>query len=463
MNNRFLRHLQLTLLGMDLVAINIVFFIARFFFQREMLIEAYVEYTYFGVYLNVAWLVVALSGNVYHERNIFSFEMFAGRSTRAFLYFLLMICAFLFFSHFFIISRLFIGTIIVGIPLLLTCNRFLYLAVYHYFKKKDFFHSKVVVLGYNDLSRKLVDYLEEDGVNKEVVGYCEELENIHELSRYPILGNIKGALDVCKRYGATEIYSTIVPEQNPGIYRLIKAADQNCIRFRIVPDIGALVKRQVFIDYLNEIPVLSLRREPLDDLGNKIKKRIFDIVVSSLVTIFILSWLIPLIGLLIKLESKGPVFFRQQRSGQDNKSFWCLKFRSMTVNDNANLVQATRNDARITRLGQFLRRTSLDEFPQFLNVLMGDMSIVGPRPHMLKHTADYSKIIDEYMIRQFLKPGITGWAQVNGFRGETKTLDQMKKRVEYDLWYMENWNMWLDIKIMFLTVFNTIKGEENAF
>ena len=135
----------------------------------------------------------------------------------------------------------------------------------------------------------------------------------------------------------------------------------------------------------------------------------------------------------------------------------------MRVNENANLVQATKGDARITRLGQFLRRTSLDEFPQFLNVLMGDMSIVGPRPHMLKHTADYSKIIDEYMIRQFLKPGITGWAQVNGFRGETKTLDQMKKRVEYDLWYMENWNMWLDLKIMFLTVFNTIKGEENAF
>jgi putative colanic acid biosynthesis UDP-glucose lipid carrier transferase len=135
----------------------------------------------------------------------------------------------------------------------------------------------------------------------------------------------------------------------------------------------------------------------------------------------------------------------------------------MKVNDNANTLQATKNDVRITKLGEFLRRTSLDEFPQFLNVLMGDMSIVGPRPHMLKHTNDYSKIIDEYMIRQFLKPGITGWAQVNGFRGETKTLDQMKKRVEYDLWYMENWSMWLDIKIMFLTVFNTIKGEENAF
>jgi putative colanic acid biosysnthesis UDP-glucose lipid carrier transferase len=319
------------------------------------------------------------------------------------------------------------------------------------------------VLGYNNLSKRLVDYLEEDGVNKEVIGYCDEEENVNELSRYPILSNINNVLEVCKQHGATEIYSTIVPESNPGIYRLIKKADQNCIRFRIVPDVGALVKRQVFIDYLNEIPVLSLRKEPLDDLGNKIRKRVFDIIVSSLVTVFILSWLIPLIGLLIKLESKGPVFFRQQRSGKDNKSFWCLKFRSMTVNDNANSLQATRNDARITKLGKFLRRTSLDEFPQFLNVLRGDMSIVGPRPHMLKHTADYSKVIDEYMIRQFLKPGITGWAQVNGFRGETKTLDQMKKRVEYDLWYMENWSLWLDVKVMFLTVYNTVKGEENAF
>jgi putative colanic acid biosysnthesis UDP-glucose lipid carrier transferase len=463
MNSRFVRHLQLTLLVLDVLAINIVFFTAQFFFRKEMHIEAYAEYTYFGYFLTIAWFLVTLSGNVYHEKNICSFELFARRSTRAFAYFLLLVCAFLFFSHFYIISRLFIATVLCCIPVLLTGNRFLYLGVFQYFRKKDFFVNKVVVIGYNNVSKRLVDYLEEDGVNKEIVGFCEELENINELSRYPILSNINGALEVCKQYGATEIYSTIAPEANPGIYRLIKKADQNCIRFRIVPDMGALVKRQVHVDYLNEMPVISLRKEPLDDLGNKIKKRIFDIVVSSLVIVFILSWLVPLIGLLIKLESKGPIFFKQLRSGKDNKSFWCFKFRSMTVNANAHLLQATRNDARITKIGAFLRRSSLDEFPQFLNVFMGSMSIVGPRPHMLKHTDDYSKIIDEYMIRQFLKPGITGWAQVNGFRGETKTLDQMKKRVEFDLWYMENWNLWLDIRIMFLTVFNTIKGEENAF
>lgn len=463
MNSRFVRNLQFILMALDVLAINVVFFTVQFYFRRETLIEAYTEYSYFAFFLSIAWVLVSLSLNVYHEKNILSFESFAKRSTRAFAYFAFLVFTFLFFSHFYIISRLFSIVVMCCTPLLLTFNRFLYLAIFQYVKKKDFFVNKVVVIGYNNLSKKLVDYLEEDGVNKEIVGYCEEMDKITELSRYPILSNVSGALEVCKKYGVTEIYSTIAPEQNPRIYKLIRKADQNCIRFRIVPDIGALVKRQVYIDYINELPVLSLRKEPLDELTNRFKKRIFDILVSGFVTLFILSWLIPLIGLLIKLESKGPVFFKQQRSGKDNKSFWCLKFRSMRVNDHANTLQASRDDARITRIGRFLRRTNLDEFPQFLNVLSGDMSIVGPRPHMLKHTVDYSKIIDQYMIRQFLKPGITGWAQVNGFRGETKTLEQMKKRVEFDLWYMENWSWWLDIRIMFLTIFNTIKGEENAF
>jgi putative colanic acid biosysnthesis UDP-glucose lipid carrier transferase len=463
MNSRFVRHLQFILLALDVLAINIVYFTTQFYFRREAMIEAYAEYSYFAFFLSIAWILVTLGVNVYHEKNILSFELFAKRSTRAFAYLTLLVCAFLFFSHFHIISRLFSLVVMLCIPLMLVANRFLYLVIFQFVRRKDFFVNKVVVIGYNNLSKKLVDYLEEDGVNKEVIGFCEEFDKIHELSRYPILSNVSGTLEVCKKYGATEIYSTIAPEENPRIYKLMRHADQNCIRFRIVPDIGALVKRQVYVDYINEIPVLSLRKEPLDELTNRIKKRAFDIIVSLSVTVFILSWLIPLIGLLIKLESRGPVFFSQQRSGKDNRPFWCLKFRSMRMNANANTMQATRNDARITRIGRFLRRTNLDEFPQFLNVLRGDMSIVGPRPHMLKHTTDYSKIIEQYMIRQFLKPGITGWAQVNGFRGETKTLEQMRKRVEYDLWYMENWSWWLDIRIMFLTIFNTIKGEENAF
>jgi putative colanic acid biosynthesis UDP-glucose lipid carrier transferase len=185
-------------------------------------------------------------------------------------------------------------------------------------------------------------------------------------------------------------------------------------------------------------------------------------VVSGLVTIFILSWLIPLLGLLIKLESKGPILFVQLRSGKNNKPFRCYKFRSMGENKDPS-VQATKNDMRVTKIGRFIRKSSLDEFPQFLNVLKGEMSIVGPRPHMLKHTEDFASKADEYMVRQFLKPGITGWAQVNGYRGEIRELVHIKKRVEYDLWYLENWSLWLDVRIMFLTVYNVFKGEENAY
>jgi lipopolysaccharide/colanic/teichoic acid biosynthesis glycosyltransferase len=175
-----------------------------------------------------------------------------------------------------------------------------------------------------------------------------------------------------------------------------------------------------------------------------------------------MSWLVPVIGIIIKLSSKGPIFFAQTRSGLDNKEFTCFKFRSMRVNELSDEVQATRNDSRTTAFGRFLRRTSLDEMPQFFNVLMGDMSVVGPRPHMLKHTSDYSKIIEGFMVRQLVTPGITGSAQVNGFRGETKSKEDMENRVKYDVWYIENWTLLLDIKLIFLTIMNLIKGSDNA-
>jgi lipopolysaccharide/colanic/teichoic acid biosynthesis glycosyltransferase len=181
------------------------------------------------------------------------------------------------------------------------------------------------------------------------------------------------------------------------------------------------------------------------------------------VTVFFLSWFLPLVALLIRLDSKGPVFFRQLRSGKDNKPFYCLKFRTMYVNGDSDRVPTTRGDKRITRVGAFLRTTSIDELPQFLNVLLGEMSVVGPRPHMVKQTDAYSVIIDNYMVRHFLTPGITGWAQVNGYRGETKETADMSNRVNADIWYMENWSFLLDLKIVFLTVWQSVRGHENAF
>ncbi len=191
-------------------------------------------------------------------------------------------------------------------------------------------------------------------------------------------------------------------------------------------------------------------------------KRLFDILFSGLVLLVLSVSLFPVIALLIKIDSSGPILFRQLRPGRNNRLFWCYKFRTMKVNDQIE-VQASKNDTRITRIGAFLRKTSLDELPQFFNVLIGDMSVVGPRPNMQNQLLYYSKHIPEYPIRHTITPGITGYAQVSGFRGETKELYLMKKRVEYDLEYMQNWSLSFDIKIIWLTILNMIKGEENAY
>ena len=274
---------------------------------------------------------------------------------------------------------------------------------------------------------------------------------------------LNDTLQVAKDLDVQEIFSTITPEQNKDIYSLMYQAEKECIRFKIVPNLSIFITREVHIEYFGELPILSLRSEPLDDVGNRIKKRVLDITISFFVMVFILSWLIPILGLLILLESKGPVFFKQLRTGKNKKSFYCIKFRSMRFNKDADLKQATQNDTRITKIGKFIRKTSLDEFPQFINVFIGEMSLIGPRPHMLKHTSDYSKVVDDYMVRQFIKPGITGWAQINGYRGEITNPEQIQMRVNKDLWYLENWTLWLDIQILFLTVYHVFKGDKNVY
>ncbi|WP_353482874.1 exopolysaccharide biosynthesis polyprenyl glycosylphosphotransferase [Haliscomenobacter sp.] len=247
------------------------------------------------------------------------------------------------------------------------------------------------------------------------------------------------------------------------IKRIIQLCRTKYIEFEIIPVGVDFFERGIQLDRLARVPILRRKNEPLCQLRNKILKRTFDIVFSLAVILLVFSWLYPLVRYFIKRESKGPTFFNQMRTGYWNKPFDCFKFRTMQVNENSDQLQATKGDSRITKIGAFLRKTNIDELPQFFNVLKGEMSIVGPRPHMVKHTEDYSALIDKYMIRHEVKPGITGWAQVNGWRGPTEEVYQMEKRVEYDVFYIENWSFWFDCKCIFLTIFNTIKGEENAF
>ena len=232
---------------------------------------------------------------------------------------------------------------------------------------------------------------------------------------------------------------------------------------KFIPDRSKVLSKKLQHDYYGIIPILTFRTIPLNDPFSLILKRAFDIVFSLTIIILILSWLTPIIALIIKLESKGPVFFTQLRNGYNYKSFNCFKFRSMHLNEKADLIQVTRDDVRITKLGKFLRKTSIDEMPQFFNVLLGDMSVVGPRPHMLSHTEMYAKKIDKFMVRHFVKPGITGLAQVSGFRGEVESDKDIIGRVKHDIFYIENWSFFLDLKIIFQTFFNTMNGEEKAY
>jgi putative colanic acid biosynthesis UDP-glucose lipid carrier transferase len=275
--------------------------------------------------------------------------------------------------------------------------------------------------------------------------------------------SISDCLDYIEQYQVTELYCTLSPETYPFLYQLARKAEERFVLFKFVADFNQMVNNGKWVEQYKDLPLITMRPHPLAIVSNLIQKRLFDIVFSTIVIVGILSWLTPILAVLIALESHGPIFFTQLRSGKNNKSFWCIKFRTLRVNKESDNIQVTKNDSRITKLGKFLRKSNIDELPQFLNVWMGDMSVVGPRPHMLKHTSAFNALEEDYMVRHFVKPGITGLAQINGFRGEIRHPDLLKKRLEKDLAYMENWSMLLDLEIIFKTIFVSIKGDINAY
>jgi putative colanic acid biosynthesis UDP-glucose lipid carrier transferase len=330
-------------------------------------------------------------------------------------------------------------------------------------RRKSLYDSRrIVIVGSGRIGYDLYDFFYNEERGYKVVGFFDD-----DSSKVTKEELYLGKTDECISYvianGIDEIFCTLPNSMASTIEKLMIDADKNLIRFKFVPEYYDYAKKKTDVQSFGHIPIISVRPEPLENMLNRFIKRSFDTLFSIFVIIFIFSWLFPILAILIKLQSKGPVFFIQERSGRDNKPFMCYKFRSMKVNDDSDKRQATRDDERITPIGKFMRRTSLDELPQFFNVIMGNMSVVGPRPHMIRHTEEYSQLIDTFMVRHFLKPGITGWAQIKGLRGETKNTEDMLARVEADVWYLENWSFLLDLKIVFLTFTGSIKGDKNAF
>ena len=275
--------------------------------------------------------------------------------------------------------------------------------------------------------------------------------------------NLETLFSYIKKEKVDEIYCSLSEIKSSDVKAITQFADNNLIMVKFIPEEHTVLNKDLKRDFYGIVPILEFRNIPLDDSFNLALKRIFDVVFSLVVIVLVMSWLTPIIALLIKLESKGPVFFMQKRNGYNYKTFNCLKFRSMIPNKKADIIQVSKEDQRITKIGKIMRQTSIDELPQFFNVFIGDMSVVGPRPHMLSHTEMYANKVDKFMVRHFVKPGITGLAQVSGYRGEVETDKDIIGRVRYDIFYIENWSIFLDIKIIIQTIIKAIKGDEKAY
>jgi putative colanic acid biosynthesis UDP-glucose lipid carrier transferase len=287
--------------------------------------------------------------------------------------------------------------------------------------------------------------------------------------------------DLCPYLGKTDQIETIIQQMNldevvialpqkkeKEVNRIITVCNQHRVNVRIIPNFTHLTASPMTIENIGLIPVISQQALPLDEWGNQLIKRLFDIIFSLLFFVFIASWLFPILILLVKVTSSGPIFYKQKRWGLNNSHINVYKFRTMfyqvpTSRADGSFMQTEEMDNRITSVGRILRKTSLDELPQFLNVLRGDMSVVGPRPHSIPHNLESLNVVSSYTLRHIIKPGITGWAQVNGFRGITKTNLDMQNRVNYDLYYIRKWNFWLDCQIVLQTIINLLKGEDQAY
>jgi len=414
-----------------------------------------------SIYLLLLNLSEVITYSVFSKRNLYLHDYFSNRVSRITNRTLIfIIIAFILaqlilpgnFSHIFLLECAvvyYVGKLI------------FYYFLYSYLRfrrAKGFYVHRVFIVGLNDMSIFLRHLLNNNPMlGYEFIGYVSDKPEEDE----DVLGNMEELVSLVNQHQIDFLFVTHSAYNDLMKSReLLALCNKIGVRLRFVPENQYWFKNRMDMETVGSLVVFNPQEIPLDDMQARFFKRIFDVFFSSMVILFIISWLFPIISLLIKLSSKGPVFFSQKRTGINNKTFTCLKFRSMQMNNECDEKQASVNDHRITAIGRFLRKTNIDEFPQFFNVLIGQMSIVGPRPHMLKHTEQYSELIEYYRVRHYVKPGITGWAQVNGYRGETDKLWKMEKRVEFDMSYLENWTFWWDLKIVLLTIFgkNTYKN-----
>ncbi|MBU6158090.1 MAG: undecaprenyl-phosphate glucose phosphotransferase [Bacteroidetes bacterium] len=449
----------------DLCFINLIYPLSFLFYYGNLDRLFRNEPRTVWLFVNLVWIFFVLNSNPYQFFRFEKIESILNKSVKIFILYIGIVSTLVVLLQYDDISPirmiyfflfLFISLFLIRIFSFLTIKRL---------RKKGFNFRNVIIVGLNKNGYKIGDILKADlGLGYRILSYFDSDSQSNEL---PKPENFGGGIEKIESFLATnivhEIFISLDRDNSSIIDHLNQLANQYSCRIRLIPDLTNYSgSSRVQISYYDNLPVISLRHEPLEYVTNKLVKRLFDIIFSLFIILFIFSWLFPILIIAVKLSSKGPAFFKQIRSGENNLHFTCYKFRSMRVHDEI-FVQATQNDFRVTKIGAFLRKSNLDELPQFFNVFFGQMSIVGPRPHPIQLDDQFLQLISTYKLRHFTKPGITGWAQVNGFRGETKSLSDMQNRIEHDIWYIENWSFLLDLKILLLTIYNMFKGEKNAY
>ena len=430
--------------AVDLLIINVLAY---------FLILVKTDFNYYQLFISLIWVITALNIGFYEVYRYTKGVEVLEKIVKQYCVFIVLNFAYLgFFLKQFDPSQM-LKFVTFAILVVSFCKLFVYYLLKKYRVLYGGNYRKVIVIGKQKNVHQLVDFFTENP------NYGYKLIKTFDFKNDSILE----CLEFVTTNNIDEIYGSLSDLSEIHKDQLVDFSDNNLKVLKFLPDPNVILSQNLIVDYYGYIPIISLRRIPLDRTFNQIVKRSFDILFSLIIIIFILSWLAPLLGFLIKTESTGPLFFRQKRNGLNYKEFNCYKFRSMCLNEIADLEQVSKNDIRITKTGRFIRKTSIDELPQFINVLLGDMSVVGPRPHMVSHTEMYAKSIDKFMVRHFIKPGITGLAQTNGFRGEVESKEDITNRVKFDIFYVENWSLLIDIKIILTTISNAIRGEKKAY
>jgi len=459
---QFLRNISYTL---DIIIIYIAYLIAKKFSYNIDL--QYFSYPFFILSI-VLWFVMSVFSKIYFEKRSNKFAEEMVQMIYHSILFIVSLSSVLFFLN---LNHKFPSKFVLVFANILTflaiLSKYAIRKKIHAYLNKGIFYDHVLLVGSTKAAEEFIDAVKKYYYyGYKCIGYIDEQDQLKKECTY--LGNLNDLHTILRTTEIDEVFIALPTGENEKIQNCIAICDGLNIKVRILPNLSEFTSSSVYINNIGLLPVVNVGDLPLDKRENRLLKRIFDIVFSLLFFILLGSFIFPILAIIIKLSSKGPIFFKQERWGLNNKRITCYKFRSMykessEIDEEGNFQQAFKDDPRITLIGKILRKTNMDELPQFWNVLIGNMSVVGPRPHPTQLNIQSMELVDNYMLRHMVIPGITGLAQVNGCRGETRTTEDMQKRVNFDLYYIQRWNFWLDLQIIIQTVINIFRGDQNAY